>query len=331
MVRRSTVPGTPHLYARNFGQFSGSILRSYLKDLPYVLSTEEGYPPMPGINIPAYYWGGSDSFTDLHLEDRALDSCNVFHFGTPGAVKLWLVIAPEGSQPLRELVQRCVCRLLQSDRCRKKEDRIYSCWGPECSFPLNHKNIFITPRLLTKYRINHEVVVQRPGDLIYVKEGIYHAVLNIGAGLAESVNVGSLSWNSSAHLAHFCRCRGSCINSSIKPNPKYAVKPTPLKCPAVPCNVGSCVSIAPSLPAALHHSSCHTTVGPVPDAYVCSLCRNRFTSQGDVLHHEALTCKNRSVTCVCGRTMKFNSLRRHLTNPSHPAVSPFGPAHAPRK
>lgn len=315
----------PHLYAKNFGQFSGSVLRSYLPDLPFVISTKEGYDRMLGINIPSFYWGGTGSFSSIHIEDSGLDSCNLFHFGSVGAVKLWLVIAPGSSDPFRRLIQRCVNKLISSDLHRRKDARIYSTWEPKCRFPLNHKNILVTPALLTRNCINHEVIVQRPGDLVYVREGIYHAVVNIGAGLSEAVNVGSLSWNMSAHLSHYCCCRGSHVDGSIPINPKYAAKITPLISSAVSCTVGSCVSIAPSPSAAAQHSLCHTTPGPVPDAYVCSFCRNRFTSDGAVLHHEALVCRQRSVTCFCGRVVKFDSYRKHLRRSGHPKFPPFGP------
>ena len=78
-----------------------------------------------------------------------------------------------------------------------------------CVLPLHHKNLVLTPRFLDEHQIRYEFLVQHPGDLVYVRYGILHQVINVGLNVAEAINVGSNAWNSGNDLKMLCPCKMS--------------------------------------------------------------------------------------------------------------------------
>lgn len=65
-----------------------------------------------------------------------------------------------------------------------------------CPQSLEHKIYTISPRLLKKWGIPYKIVIQKSGDLFFIRSGTYHTVVNMGRNTAEAVNVGSDLWNS---------------------------------------------------------------------------------------------------------------------------------------
>ena len=76
--------------------FPSQSLPSVLRDVPCHINPEVN-PAVGrsfGINVPPYYLVGPNLFTEMHVEDAYLDSCNVVHWGEADAKKLWLCINP---------------------------------------------------------------------------------------------------------------------------------------------------------------------------------------------------------------------------------------------
>ena len=90
---------TDHLvspvYGMNFSAVS-TRLPTYLLDAPLNIhsAVNPHFSLSPEINTPTYYLGGRLSFTELHIEDGCLDSCNIMHWGEQCAEKLWLFTKP---------------------------------------------------------------------------------------------------------------------------------------------------------------------------------------------------------------------------------------------
>ena len=180
------------LYAANFG-VGNRALPSALKDVPLHIAPERnfGIDMSSGINVPTYYLSDTLYFSEIHTEDGSLDSCNLAHWGEPGAEKLWLFVHPD-------FIPSFNFALFEEVGKRKHAagDDISS-WLEGYSLPHHHKNIVVTPGFLQRHNIMYEVVCQRPRTLIYVYSGMPHQVLNTGVLLAEAVNVGGARWNSS--------------------------------------------------------------------------------------------------------------------------------------
>lgn len=108
-------------------------------------------------------------------------------------------------------------------RNTKKTDtttiNILSKWEENCAFPLHHKSLLLSTKFLKQNGIKYEIIIQKPGDMLYVGFGIYHQVINNNFNCSEAVNVGSLPWNMSAHLFHSCLCPDSEVQM-ILPNMK---------------------------------------------------------------------------------------------------------------
>ena len=84
------------LYAANFGVGNRALPFAF-KDVPLPIAPEKNcaIDRSPGINVPTYYLSGTLSFSEIHTEGGSLDSCNLAHWGEPGAEKFWLFIHPD--------------------------------------------------------------------------------------------------------------------------------------------------------------------------------------------------------------------------------------------
>ena len=112
-------------------------LPTYLRDAPF--NIRPGINPIfqrsVGINVPSKYLAGRLAFTELHTEDGGLDSCNVMHWGKPGAVKLWLFIDPQSFPELCSQIRDALRELrAQGEDVPHREG---------CSFPFHHKNLVV--------------------------------------------------------------------------------------------------------------------------------------------------------------------------------------------
>ena len=131
---------------------------------------------MAGINTPMYYIGGKLSYTILHEEDGGLSSLNILRAGSQ---KVWFVISHKHRHEVEIRFNEYLCEKLQNNVCVQI---------------LKHKIYFITPLLLDKWNVSYTFVLQKPGDLFFIRRGTYHAVINLGKNIAEAVNYGSLEW-----------------------------------------------------------------------------------------------------------------------------------------
>lgn len=62
-----------------------------------------------------------------------------------------------------------------------------------------------------KHGIPIEVVVQHPGDAVYVGPSVTHQDINVGVGFAQAVNVGGPIWRPTARYFQPCDCKGCSV------------------------------------------------------------------------------------------------------------------------
>lgn len=173
-----------------------------------------------GINIPTYHIGSPYSISSMHCKDGNLDAANLLLAGPDSGYKIWLFINPMFSYYLNVLLSLKIKELKEIAKSKTKQHYL-SKWETNCPVPLHHKSLVLTTKFLRKYGIMYKIVVQKPGDLIYIHPGVYHQVVNANINMCEAVNVGSVMWNSSALLFVSCMCRDRSVDFVI-PNTNKA-------------------------------------------------------------------------------------------------------------
>jgi jumonji domain-containing protein 2 len=124
-----------------------------------------------GVTSSMLYFGLKKTGFPLHAEDSDLPSLNYLH---AGAAKLWVVARPEDTERIKKLVDVMV--------------------PTECSDQLRHKNLLLSPRVLSENCIPYDVLVQQPGEFVMVFPNALHQGWNLGPNLAEAANFGSNDW-----------------------------------------------------------------------------------------------------------------------------------------
>lgn len=155
----------------------------------------------------------------------------------------------------------------------------------------------------------YDIVVQRPGDAIYLSPGVYNQVINIGVNMAEAVNVGGSMWGIVQRLHHDCGCSGSC-NSHVRPDGQHDFKITSGRRVLHPCSYPYCVS-------AFTRSSdlaVHEQVHKGKQIYGCQECGRLFlTLRGMIAHMNAEHRMSTEEVCpYCHQA--FTQLPRHINS-----------------
>ncbi|KAF5521323.1 DNA damage-responsive transcriptional repressor RPH1 [Colletotrichum aenigma] len=118
-----------------------------------------------GGNSPYVYIGAKYSGTGWHDDDALLWSCNYVSFGW----KLWLVVAEHHRAKFEAFVRR-----------HWKANR--------CAQFVRHLSLFIGPSRLRKEGIDFVVHCAGPGDMVIIRPGQYHAVVNFSSCFATAIN-----------------------------------------------------------------------------------------------------------------------------------------------
>ncbi|CAI0654541.1 unnamed protein product [Colletotrichum noveboracense] len=118
-----------------------------------------------GGNSPYVYIGAKYSGTGWHDDDALLWSCNYVSFGW----KLWLVVAEHHRAKFEAFVRRH--------------------WkANQCAQFVRHLSLFIGPSRLREEGIDFVVHCAGPGDMIIIRPGQYHAVVNFSSCFATAIN-----------------------------------------------------------------------------------------------------------------------------------------------
>ena len=155
-----------------------------------------------------------------------------------------------------------------------------SSWEPFCAYPVNHKRIMISPSFLRAKGIPYQLVCQRPGTVVYVREAVYHQVTNTGLLLAEAVNVGGPSWNSMLAQIYY-KCPDT-VTDIIVRNRRFGEITSSR--PFHECPVENCVNVAPTVGAARAHARRHVP-GKRTEVFTCRLCPAVYVTMAGLQRH----------------------------------------------
>lgn len=147
-----------------------------------------------GVSFPFVYVGGLHSFFAMHIEDMSLPSLNYLHMGHP---KLWIVVAPFEVTRLS---------IILSNYGLHNVHRV-------CVFKLTHKTSVVFPQLLVHHDIKFKIIIQEPGDFIFLAPNAAHTGGNMGVNLAEACNIGTLDWLPYGSVASTQNC--SCLEEKV--------------------------------------------------------------------------------------------------------------------
>lgn len=141
---------------------------------------------IPGVTTHYWHTGEKNSGTAFHYEDGAVRSCNI----TIAGFKLWILIDVSSNAKFEDFVQS-----------------LYPSAQPQCGQWLRHLNILISPATLLEKDIRFRLILAGPGDMVVTKRRQYHAVLNLTACFAISINF-ALSTDPVLEITTVCPCCG---------------------------------------------------------------------------------------------------------------------------
>ena len=183
------------------------------------------------------------------------------------------------------------------------------------SYLLNFSSMLLLLGLRFLANIQFQVVVQRPGTLIYVREWVLNQVLNIGLNLAEAVNVGGPGWNHLAHTFAPCGCTDTAVVSvPLNPNFYEIIKShgtRPHTCPH-PGYLHTSVSGSHSRLHAGTHDNGASSRAP----HGCYLCSAVYATEGHLRNHLRNqhpdgTARDERVCPGCNRVYNSPSITKH--------------------
>ena len=179
-----------------------------------------------------------------------------------------------------------------------------------CSTPMNHKNIFVSPNFLKIHQIRYQIIVQRPGDLVYVESMVYHQVINFGTNLAEAVNVGSNTWNAAANQCIPCICPDNAITAIVRNSRSYEVTKSH-NAKIYSCNINDCSATFSKKVNLKMHSIHHAN--SARNKLISLICSATYKSKESLRKHVLRKHTNTQPKCTnCNKLQSPENLQRHI-------------------
>jgi hypothetical protein len=166
---------------------------------------------MAGIASSTFYLGSAGAMFCWHTEDLDLNSVN--HL-LEGASKVWWVVPPCYSRLFEQVVRRLLARENVHTYCKggthgsSDSDGCNACGGGDSTTStfIRHKTTLITRERLLAEGVPVLQLEQPHGHLVVTAPGAYHAGLNTGFNVAESVNLCTPRWVDYGLSCRSCRC-----------------------------------------------------------------------------------------------------------------------------
>lgn len=252
------------------------------------IGTNQNRDEMPGINTSMHYIGTKGSYTPLHEEDGGLSSINLLKCGKE---KVWLVIDYKWQSEVEKLVAEYLTDANVESNCNQI---------------LKHKIYFITPNLLKKWNIPYSVLVQKPGDLLFIRSGTYHAVVNTGRNIAEAINYGCDKWNGS-YQPSTCKCSES-NKSDVEQNKAVVTVHKRIKKELYQCGTGECNEMFTTKSKLVKHLK---TFHSVTEKYRCLICDKVFEKKYNLQRHNITHSNKTDSECpLCKKKVKYLEYHR---------------------
>ena len=173
--------------------FDDSVKHWNVARLPNVLDHLE--EKLPGVNDAYLYAGLWKASFSWHLEDQDLYSINYLHFGAP---KQWYSI-PRVYKDKFDVLMR---ELFPEDSSR-------------CPDFLRHKTFLASPSFLESKGIKVNKIVHHQGEFMITYPYGYHAGMNYGYNLAESVNFATDDWFEYGLKTTKCLCISDSVGIDV--------------------------------------------------------------------------------------------------------------------
>jgi jumonji domain-containing protein 2 len=162
--------------------------------------TQSAGASMAGIASSTFYVGSAGAMFCWHTEDLDLNSVNhLLH----GASKVWWVVPPGYSTLFEEVVARLLENEEGQTTCKSNADNDSATCN---STFLRHKTTLITRERLLEEGVPVLQMEQPCGYMAVTAPGAYHAGLNTGYNIAESVNFCSPRWVDYGMASKPCKC-----------------------------------------------------------------------------------------------------------------------------
>ncbi|KAL7306214.1 hypothetical protein TKK_0001654 [Trichogramma kaykai] len=243
----------------------------------------EGINIIPGINTPMHYIGMENSYTPMHEEDGGLSSINILKDG----VKIWIVVPKSNRAEFENKVFEAL-----------KEKKL-----TKCSQVMKHKTYFITPRLLDEWGITYSIVIQRKGDMFYIRAGVYHAVINLTRNIAEAINYGCKESNAN-YEPFVCQCKDSC-KINVPQNTRIVTKYEQLT--KIKFNCYSCSETFITKTKLREHIK---RLHDINFKFKCQYCDKKYNRINHLNRHIKTHTTEKSTCKLCSK--KFSRLAEHI-------------------
>lgn len=164
--------------------FDDSVKEWNVSHLPNVLDYMD--EKLPGVNDAYLYAGLWKATFSWHLEDQDLYSINYLHFGAP---KQWYSISQCDKEKFDIVMKETFPRE-----------------AANCPDFLRHKTFLVSPSYLESRGIKVNKIVHREGEFMITYPFGYHAGMNFGYNVAESVNFALEEWFEFGLKTSKCLC-----------------------------------------------------------------------------------------------------------------------------
>ncbi|KAJ8670922.1 hypothetical protein QAD02_002181 [Eretmocerus hayati] len=276
----------PSYYAYNVDlrkYYTGYLEKDELISKSHIsVKMHSGVLDLPGINYSYFYISGVGAFGEIHVEDADLASFNLVYFNLPEGTqnrpsKLWLIVRDE--QELIRLFQRLLRPPDTGTERSQKFER-------DCLHVLHHKDIFLTVNFLRKHGIEFDLFFQYPGDLVYIKRGVFHQVVNLTPNFAEAIDYADALWLEITKHLVYCNCFEN-ATSYIKTNDSITVQARYRSEKLHHCSESSCKwSTKAKSRLIVHMKEAHSIRTPLPEWH-CGICNKTVKSHKASIHRRS--------------------------------------------
>ncbi|KAJ8682249.1 hypothetical protein QAD02_018041, partial [Eretmocerus hayati] len=196
---------------------------------------------------------------DTYVENRDTDR---FFCLLWGREKIWILLRPEHEWTLQSKLYEMLGRLRTTP------------WKPDLDLPSHPKELLVKPAQLESWGVPYKIVVQRPGDLLYLSDRVVLYTLDVGPNIGASLKI-----------------RHSCIDS-VNQNNGQKVTSRGLNMPYIMEAIRAVIGFDDLKKQPFHNTCLLQESKPKPTAVYrqshlkrCGICDKHFSDVMDLIQH----------------------------------------------